>query len=118
MTDFGLTQEQVDKLLLSERLRPYIAEYLRPRDLDLFNENPRPLLKDLNEMRKKNAAIHAFAQGAETIEKIGDPKSLEYEIQIAECEGIYGVWSDGTDWIIPFNSHQDAKNFVEQNLEN
>ena len=116
MTDFGLTREQVNKLLFSERLAPYIAEYLQIRDLDQFYGNPGLFSKDLDDEQKKDTVLNAFAQGAETITKLEDSQSPEYQIQIAECEGIYGVWSDCTDWIIPFNSYEDAKEFVGQNL--
>jgi hypothetical protein len=118
MTDFGLTQEQLNKLLLSDGLGPYIADYLRLGDLDLFYENPQLIYKYLSERQKIDTALYAFAQGARTVEKIDDPSSSDYQIQIAECEGVYGVWSDRTDWIIPFNSHQVARDFVDRNLIN
>jgi len=116
MTDFGLTPQHLTRLLLSERLGPYIAEYLRLRDLDLFYENPQLIYKDLNEKQKIDTVLYAFAQGANTIEQIDDPNLSDHQIQIAECEGVYGVWSNSTDWIIPFDSHQDATDFVNKNL--
>ena len=117
MTNFGLTQEQAIKLLLSDRLGSYIAEYLQLKNPEVFYEDRQLSFRELDKKQKVDAALYAFAQGAETIEKIEDPKSSEYEIQIAECEGIYGVWSESTDWVIPFNSYQDAKDFVDQNLK-
>jgi hypothetical protein len=116
VTSFTLSPEQIERLLSTERLDTYVAEYLQEDDTESFGDHRQEILAKHSSDALEEAANYAYEWGAQEIETYTDPLSAEYKILVTECEQIYAVWSDDTDWVGSFKSKQDAVDFVQQNL--
>ncbi len=116
MTSFTLSSEQIKLLLGAERLDTFVAEYLKEGDIESFGDRRQEIFSKHSSEELEQAATYAYEWGATEVEKYIDPKSADYKILVTECEQIYAVWSDDTDWIGAFASKQEAVAFIQQNL--
>ena len=116
MPVFTLSSDQIQRLLSTERLDTYIAEYLKEGDIESFGDKRQEVYSKYRSQELEQAALYAYEWGAKEIETYTDPACAEYKILVTECEEIYAVWSDDTDWVGSFSTKQDAVAFVEQNL--
>lgn len=126
MNCFELTNDQCYSILSNESTVGYIREAIPNEYWPDFDGLPAIKLDEPLDLRKYwprlvelpedlliHAAKYVFTYASRDIHSFDSPKG---EVVITTLAGVFGLWSDTTDWLF-FTSEFEAIDFAKNNLE-